>query len=87
MIRILLFVVSIFLFSFTVPGIPGGNPGIATLPLFLAAGVPIEGVVILDAVDAVPDIFKTITNVTADMSAATIVTRGVRSAAPDRTES
>jgi Na+/H+-dicarboxylate symporter len=37
--------------------------------------VPVEGVLILDAVEVIPDIFKTVTNVTADMSVAGIVTR------------
>ncbi len=32
----------------------------------------------LNAVDAIPDIFKTLLNVTADMSAATILSRGLR---------
>ncbi len=73
--RILLFVATIVLFSFSVPGIPGGAPGVSTLPIFLAAGVPLEGVLLLDVVEAIPDIFKTITNVTADLSVATIVTR------------
>lgn len=73
--QIVAFAGTIFLFSFTVPGIPGGAPGVGTLPVFLAAGVPLEGVLILDAMDAVPDIFKTIINVTGDMSVAAIVTR------------
>jgi len=73
--QILLFVATIVLFSFGVPGIPGGAPGVSTLPIFLAAGVPLEGVLLLDVVEAIPDIFKTITNVTADLCVATIVTR------------
>jgi Na+/H+-dicarboxylate symporter len=73
------FVGTVILISFSVVGIPGGNPGVSTLPAFLAAGAPLEGVLILDMVDAIPDIFKTITNVTADLSVATIVTRGSRS--------
>jgi proton glutamate symport protein len=74
--RIMVFVGTILLISFATLGIPGGNPGVSTLPAFVAAGVPVEGVLILDAVETIPDIFKTITNVTADMSAAAIVTRG-----------
>lgn len=73
-VAIVTFVASILLFSFATPGIPGGNPGVATLPIFLSAGIPIEGVLILDAVDAIPDIFKTVINVTGDLSAATILT-------------
>ena len=44
----------------------------------MAAGIPLEGVVILEAVDAIPDIFKTVLNVTGDMSAATILSRSER---------
>ena len=66
----------IFLFSTTVPGIPGGTPGVSTLPIFLAAGVPIQSILILDALDAIPDIFKTVLNVTADMTVATVVVAG-----------
>lgn len=73
--RIAVFVGTIFLISFATLGIPGGNPGVSTLPAFVAAGVPVEGVLILDAVEVIPDIFKTVTNVTADMSVAGIVTR------------
>ena len=45
------------------------------LPAYIAAGIPIEGVVILEAVDAIPDMFKTVLNVTGDMSAAAILAR------------
>ena len=71
---ILVFVLTILLISFATPGIPGGNPGVGSLPVFLAAGIPIEGVLILDAVETIPDIFKTLINVTADLSAAAILT-------------
>ncbi len=77
---VLVFVVTILLLSFAIPGIPGGNPGVGTLPVFLAAGIPIEGPLILDAVDAIPDIFKTVLNVTGDLAAATILTRPTPSA-------
>ena len=73
--RILVFTGTILLMSFATLGIPGGNPGVSTLPAFVAAGVPVEGVLILDTVEAIPDIFKTILNVTADMTAAAIATR------------
>jgi Na+/H+-dicarboxylate symporter len=42
--------------------------------LFVAAGIPIQGPLVLDALDAIPDLFKTLLNVTADLSAATILT-------------
>jgi Na+/H+-dicarboxylate symporter len=68
------FVMANLMLSFGSPGIPSGGFMIS-LPFYLAAGAPIEGVVLLRAVDAVPDIFKTVVNVTADMTAATIVER------------
>lgn len=78
---ILVFVGTIFLISFATLGIPGGNPGVSTLSAFVAAGVPVEGVLILDSVDTIPDIFETVTNVTADMSVAAIATRAPASVA------
>ena len=42
-----------------------------------AAGIPIEGIIVLEAVDTIPDIFKTLLNVTGDMSAATILSRSM----------
>jgi Na+/H+-dicarboxylate symporter len=71
---VLSFTLSILLLSFATPGIPGGNPGFSPLPLFVAAGIPIQGPLVLDALDAIPDLFKTLLNVTADLSAATILT-------------
>jgi Na+/H+-dicarboxylate symporter len=68
------FIATVTLLSFTTPGIPSTG-SVATLPLYLSFGIPIEGVVILSAVDAVPDIFKTVANVTADTAVATMVTR------------
>ncbi|NNF03136.1 MAG: cation:dicarboxylase symporter family transporter [Rhodothermales bacterium] len=62
--------------SFATPGIPSGGK-FTTLPIYLAAGVPVEGVVLLKAVDAIPDLFKTIINVTEDLGVATITARFV----------
>jgi len=68
------FLVTQLILSFSTAGIPSVGT-IRSIPAYLAAGVPIEGVVILDAVEAIPDIFKTLINVTADMSAVTILSR------------
>jgi Na+/H+-dicarboxylate symporter len=73
--RLLPFVGSVLLLSWVVPGLPGRGPEAATLPLYLAAGIPLEGVMILEAVDAIPDMFKTGLNVTSMLSGAAIVTR------------
>ena len=75
------------LLSFSTVGVPRGGGGFKTLPLYLAAGIPIEGVVILEAVKTIPDFFMTLLNVTADMSAATILTRFSRSPAGVRVSS
>jgi proton glutamate symport protein len=57
-------------------GLPGGANFFASfVPVFLAAGLPIQGVGILLAVDTIPDMFQTVNNVTADMAATTIVAR------------
>jgi Na+/H+-dicarboxylate symporter len=41
----------------------------------LSLGVPVEALVVLKVIDAIPDIFKTLLNVTADMSVTVIVQR------------
>jgi len=66
---------SIFL-AFAAPGVPRGAFLMLT-PLFLAIGLPAEGIGILIAVDAIPDLFSTVLNVTGDMAATAIVARQV----------
>lgn len=73
-VQVATFVATVLLLSFSTPGIPSTG-SIQTLPVYLALGIPIEGVLILNAVDAVPDVFKTLLNVTADMGAAAMVAR------------
>jgi Na+/H+-dicarboxylate symporter len=63
--------------SFSVPGIPHGWLLLVS-PLLATIGVPVEGIALLFAVDVIPDIFATTTNVTADMVAAAIVGRRTR---------
>jgi proton glutamate symport protein len=72
------FLVTVIVLSFSTVGIPSGGVAFKTLPAYLAAGLPIEGLVIAEAVDAIPDIFKTLLNVTADMSVATLLSRSNR---------
>src|SRR5260221_2285779 len=62
---------SVFL-TFGVPGIPRGA-FIMLAPLFSVIGLPLEGIGILIAVDAIPDTFATVLNVTGDLAAAAIV--------------
>jgi Na+/H+-dicarboxylate symporter len=69
------FAVAAMVLSVSSPGLPSHGASLSTLPFFLDVGIPIEAVVLLNAVDAIPDIFKTVLNVTGDMSAAAIVGR------------
>jgi Na+/H+-dicarboxylate symporter len=72
------FLITVIVLSFSSAGVPGGGVAFKTLPAYLAAGVPIEGIVILEAVDTIPDVFKTLLNVTGDMSVATLLSRAAR---------
>jgi proton glutamate symport protein len=65
--------VAVFL-SFGVPGIPRGAFILLT-PLFVALGLPVEGIGILIAVDAIPDTFATALNVSGHLAAAAVVAR------------
>jgi proton glutamate symport protein len=60
--------------AFAVPGIPRGA-FIMLTPLFLAIGLPAEGIGILIAVDAIPDTFATVLNTTGDLAATALVAR------------
>jgi Na+/H+-dicarboxylate symporter len=66
------FLVSLLFLSFTGVGVPGGGSGFDTLPAYAAAGIPLEGLVLVVAVDTIPDVAKTIVNVTGHMAVATI---------------
>jgi Na+/H+-dicarboxylate symporter len=64
---------AIFL-GFAGPGVPRGA-FLILAPLFLAIGLPLEGIGILIAVDAIPDLFATVTNSTGDLAATVLVAR------------
>lgn len=57
------------LLSFYSPGIPSGGLLIMT-PVYLALGLPVEGIGLLIAIDLVVDMFITAANVTANMAVA-----------------
>jgi Na+/H+-dicarboxylate symporter len=67
---------SVFM-AFAAPGVPRGA-FIMLTPLFLAIGLPADGIGILIAVDALPDTFATALNATGDLAAAVLVARGDR---------
>ncbi|HTI63539.1 MAG TPA: dicarboxylate/amino acid:cation symporter [Gemmatimonadaceae bacterium] len=60
--------------AFAAPGVPRGA-FILLAPLFLAIGLPVEGIGILIAVDALPDTFATVLNATGDFAAVSLVAR------------
>jgi Na+/H+-dicarboxylate symporter len=61
--------------TFSVPGIPGGSI-IVMVPALLAVNLPPAGIAVLLAVDTLPDMFRTTTNVTGDLAVAAILTNG-----------
>jgi len=65
---------TIFL-GFVSPGVPRGA-FLMLAPLFLSIGLPVEGIGILIAVDAIPDLFATVLNASGDLAATVIVGRG-----------
>jgi proton glutamate symport protein len=72
------------LVTFSIPGVPGGSI-LIMMPVMLSVGVPVEGVGILLGIDTIPDMFRTTTNVTGHMTAATLLrnTDAQPAAAPD----
>jgi Na+/H+-dicarboxylate symporter len=59
------------LVGFAAPGVPHGA-FLLLAPLFLTIGLPAEGVGILIAVDAIPDLFSSVLNVTGNLTATTL---------------
>jgi proton glutamate symport protein len=62
------------LLSFASPGIPAGALLVAA-PIYIATGLPSEGLGLLIAVDSIPDMFRTPVNVTGDLVIASILGR------------
>lgn len=58
--------------SFAVPGIPGGSI-IVMVPILASAGVPAGATGILLGADVIPDMFRTLANVTGGISSAVVV--------------
>jgi Na+/H+-dicarboxylate symporter len=62
-------------------GLPGQVSFVASVaPICLALGVPVEVLGVLLAVEVIPDIFRTLGNTTADLSATAILARGEKEA-------
>ena len=69
--QLVTFAIGTVLLSISTPGIPSGG-FLVQAPLWAAVGLPVEGLGILIAVDAVPDMFKGALNVAGYLSAATL---------------
>jgi len=70
------------LMSFSVPGIPSGSLFVIA-PFLAAVGIPPEAVGVLIALDLVPDVFKTLLNVTGHLTAVTVLGGGAEPATGD----
>ena len=68
--------------SMTAPGIPGGAI-IVMAPMLASAGIPLEGMAMLLAVDTLPDMFRTTATVSCWVGAASLLNPRVQSAAID----
>jgi proton glutamate symport protein len=63
---------AVFLASLTVAAVPSGSV-LSLLPAFTATGLPISGLSILIGLDRIPDMFRTMTNVTGHLTGAVVV--------------
>ena len=63
---------AVFLASLTVASVPSASV-VSLLPAFTAIGLPITGLSILLALDRIPDMFRTMTNVTGHLTGAVVV--------------
>jgi Na+/H+-dicarboxylate symporter len=73
--QIATYLIATFMLSFSTIGIPSGGSAMRTIPLYAAVGIPLDGYLLTEAVDAIPDIFKTLVNVTGNLTVATVVNR------------
>lgn len=69
-------IVTVVLTTFSVPGVPAGAI-IVMAPVLYAANVPVEGLGVLLGVDTVPDMFRTMANVTGWLGGGSILARWV----------
>jgi len=63
---------AVFLASLTVASVPAASV-ISLLPAFATTGLPISGLSILIGLDRIPDMFRTMTNVTGHVAGAVVV--------------
>jgi proton glutamate symport protein len=77
-LTVVVFIATVTLLRFSTPGVPNGGQTFSTLPAYLAAGLPAQAVILLEATSMAQDMIKTVLNVTGDMSVAAILSRSSR---------
>jgi Na+/H+-dicarboxylate symporter len=63
---------AVFLASLTVASVPAASV-VSLMPAFTATGLPIQGLSILIGLDRIPDMFRTMTNVTGHLAGSTVI--------------
>lgn len=63
---------AVFLTSLTVASVPSGSI-VSLTPALVATGLPLSGLTLLIGLDRVPDMFRTMTNVTGHVTAAAVI--------------
>ena len=63
--------------TFSTPSIPSGTI-VIMVPVLMSANLPVAGIGVLMAVDVLPDMFRTITSVTGDLTVAAILSHNRR---------
>jgi len=76
--QVIAFLASIFLINFAAVGIPRGHMPFNQMPAYAAAGIPLEGYIILHATSDLEDYPDTVANATGMFAAATALSRGDR---------
>lgn len=76
-VEMMIIAAAISILSFYSPGIPSGGLLIMA-PVYLSLGLPVEGIGLLIAVDLIIDMFITASNVTANITAAAVLSRADR---------
>jgi Na+/H+-dicarboxylate symporter len=79
--QLVAFTFTYLIIGLTVVGVPNGGAAFRTLPAFVAVGIPVEGLVLLQAVRDINDYASTLANTTGQFAAATILSRSDRAKA------
>ncbi|MGH7555070.1 MAG: dicarboxylate/amino acid:cation symporter [Longimicrobiales bacterium] len=79
--QVVAFVGAMVLISFSTLGVPRGGVPLRGLPAYIAIGLPIEGYILVEAVDDLVDFAQTLNNVTGHAATATLLSRADRARA------